>query len=163
MIYEHEISIDDYKVFVFDLDNTLYLHKVNQKYREMYSIRIRKFLNLLKNNGKIICLASHNKSPYYYLHNMDIYDLFHEIIYEKRDVNPCKNNIYEYTNKKDMIQEILEKTKVTNKDVIFFDDQYYNINEVKSLGIESVYVSPKIGIVLENIKDYIILENIIDN
>jgi HAD superfamily phosphatase (TIGR01681 family) len=152
MIYEHEISIEDYKVFVFDLDDTLYLHKVDVEYREEYTIKIREFLNLLKDSGKIVCLATHNKSPYHYLYKMDIYDVFHEIIYETRDVNPNKNSILEYTNKKDMIQEILEKTNVTNEDVVFFDDHSYNIDEVKSLGIESVYVSPKTGIIIENIK-----------
>lgn len=149
---EHEISIEDYKVFVFDLDDTLYLHRVDVEYREEYTIKIREFLNLLKDNGKIICLATHNKSPYHYLYKMDIYDVFHEIIYETKDVNPNKNSILEYTNKKDMIQEILEKTNVTNEDVVFFDDHSYNIDEVKSLGIESVYVSPKTGIIIENIK-----------
>jgi FMN phosphatase YigB (HAD superfamily) len=51
-----------------------------------------------------------------------------------------------------MIQEIIDKTNVSTQEVIFFDDVYYNVDEVKSLGIESVRVSPKIGIVLEKIK-----------
>ena len=152
MMSEHEISIGDYKVFVFDLDNTLYLHSVNVEYRDKYTIKIREFLYSLKESGKIVCLATHNKSPYHYLHKMDIYDAFHEIIYETRDVNPYKNSILEYTNKKDMIHEILKKTNLTNEDVVFFDDHSYNIDEVKSLGIESVYVSSKTGILLENIR-----------
>ncbi len=149
---EQEISIHDYKVFVFDLDNTLYLHLVDYSYREEYTQKIRDFLQQLKDNGKILCLATHNKSPYSYLSRMDIYDLFHEIIYETRDVHPSLNSIYDYTNKKDMVQEIIDKTNVSTQDVIFFDDVYYNINEVKSLGIESIRVSPKKGIVLEKIK-----------
>lgn len=152
MIFESEISIENYKVFVFDLDDTLYLHDVSIEYREEYNIKIREFLKSLKDDGKIVCLATHNKSPYYYLHKMEIYGLFHEIIYETKDVTSSKNSILEYTNKKDMIQEILEKTNVTNEDVVFFDDQSYNIDEVKSLGIASVHVSPKTGILLENIK-----------
>jgi HAD superfamily phosphatase (TIGR01681 family) len=151
MTCQEEISIEDYKVFVFDLDDTLYLHRVNVEYREEYTIKIRNFLNSLKKSGKILCLATHNKSPSHYLHEMKIYDLFHEIIYETRDVNPYKNSIFEYTNKKDMIQEILEKTNVTNEDVIFFDDHSYNINEVQSIGIQSVYVSPKTGIIIDKI------------
>lgn len=148
---EQEISIHDYKVFVFDLDDTLYLHNVEYSYREEYTQKIRDFLQHLKDNGKIVCLATHNKSPYYYLSRMDIYNLFHEIIYEKKDVNPKYNSIYEYTNKKYMVQEIIDKTNVSTQDVIFFDDVYYNINEVKSLGIESIRVSPTTGIVLEKI------------
>jgi len=149
---EQEISIHDYKVFVFDLDNTLYLHLVDYSYREEYTQKIKDFLQQLKDNGKILCLATHNKSPYNYLSRMNIYDLFHEIIYEKRDVNPWDNSIYEYTNKKYMLQEIIDKTNVSTQEVIFFDDVYYNVDEVKSLGIESIRVSPKKGIVLEKIR-----------
>jgi HAD superfamily phosphatase (TIGR01681 family) len=149
---EQEISIHDYKVFVFDLDNTLYLHSVDYSYRQEYTQKIKDFLQQLKDNGKILCLATHNKSPYNYLSRMDIYDLFHEIIYEKKDVNPWDNSIYEYTNKKYMIQEIIDKTNVSTQEVIFFDDVYYNVDEVKSLGIESIRVSPKTGIILEKIR-----------
>jgi HAD superfamily phosphatase (TIGR01681 family) len=149
---EQDISIQNYKVFVFDLDDTLYLHNVDFLYREEYTRKIKEFLLSLKNNGKILCLATHNKSPYHYLHKMDIYDIFHEIIYEKRDVHPSLNSIYDYTNKKDMIQEILDKTDSTNEEVIFFDDHIYNINEVKSIGVETVRVSPTTGIILEKLK-----------
>jgi HAD superfamily phosphatase (TIGR01681 family) len=145
------ICIHNYKVFVFDLDDTLYLHRVEVSYRLEYTQKIKEFLQSLKEKGKILCLATHNKSPYSYLHRMEIYDLFHEIIYEKKNVNSYSNSIYEYTNKKDMILEILDKTKMSNEDVIFFDDVDYNIDEVKSLGIETVIVSPKTGIVLEKI------------
>jgi HAD superfamily phosphatase (TIGR01681 family) len=149
---EQEISIQDYKVFVFDLDDTLYLHRVDLLYREEYTRKIKEFLQLLKDSGKILCLATHNKSPYHYLHKMDIYDIFHEIIYETRDVHPSLNSIYDYTNKKDMIQEILDKTNSTNNEVIFFDDHMYNINEVKSIGVETVCVSPRTGIMIEKLK-----------
>lgn len=149
---EQEISIHDYKVFVFDLDNTLYLHSVDYSYRQEYTQKIKDFLQNLKDNGKILCLATHNTAPYYYLSRMDIHDLFQEIIYETRDVHPSLNSIYDYTNKKDMIQEIIDKTNVSTQEVIFFDDVCYNINQVKSLGIESIHVSPKKGIVLENIR-----------
>lgn len=149
---QQQISIQNYKVFVFDLDDTLYLHRVDFWYREEYTRKVREFLNSLKESGKILCLATHNKSPYYYLHKMEIYDVFQEIIYETRDVHPSLNSIYDYTNKKDMIQEILDKTNVTNEEVIFFDDHMYNINEVKSIGVETVRVSPRTGIMIENLK-----------
>lgn len=151
-MFEQHISIHNYKVFVFDLDDTLYLHRVDLSYRLEYTQKIKEFLYTLKQQGKILCLATHNRSPYYYLNQMEIYDLFHEIIYEKKDVHPRHNSIYEYTNKKDMIQEILDKTNTSIADVIFFDDVHYNIDEVRSLGIETVIVSPKKGIALENIK-----------
>lgn len=148
---QHEIRIKDYKVFVFDLDDTLYLHKVESEYREEYTAKIRELLYSLKRRGKIVCLATHNKLPYHYLDKMNIYDVFHEIIYERRNVNPRIHSIYEYTSKRDMIKEIVERTNVLNEDVVFFDDHEYNINEVKSLGIESVYISSKTGIIIDKI------------
>lgn len=148
---EQEISIQNYKVFVFDLDDTLYLHRVDLDYREEYTKKIREFLQSLRDMGKILCLATHNKSPYRYLHKMNIHDLFDEIIYEKRDVSPYYNSIYDYTNKKYMIQEIMGKTNVSSEDIVFFDDADYNLEEVKSLGVESIKVSPYKGIILEDI------------
>jgi HAD superfamily phosphatase (TIGR01681 family) len=75
-----EISIENYKVFVFDLDDTLYLHRVNYDYRIEYTKKIREFLQSLRDMGKILCLATHNKSPYHYLNKMDISELFDEIV-----------------------------------------------------------------------------------
>lgn len=151
-MHRERIDIKNYKVFVFDLDNTLYLHQVDPMYKKVYNIRIKQFLKFLKDDGKIICLATHNKDPYDYLDEMGIYDLFNEIIYETRDVYPYLNTIDEYTNKKDMIQEILHKTNVSNNDIVFFDDGYYNIIQVDSLDIDVVFVSPEIGIIIEDIK-----------
>jgi HAD superfamily phosphatase (TIGR01681 family) len=150
-MYREKINIKNYKVFVFDLDNTLYLRRADLIYRKSYNIKIKQFLKFLKDNGKIVCLATHNKSPYKYLFEMDIYDIFQEIIYETRNVSLSKNTIREYTNKKDMIQEILQKTNVSNNDIVFFDDVYYNINQVNSLDIDVVLVSPEIGIIIEDI------------
>lgn len=146
-----DISIHNYKVFVFDLDNTLYLHSVDYSYRQEYTQKIKEFLQFLKSEGKILCLATHNRQPYYYLNIMEIYDLFHEVVYEQKDVTPRSHTIYEYTNKKEMLQEIIEKTNTSNEEVIFFDDVHYNLKEVKSLGIETVYVSPYKGINIEKI------------
>lgn len=148
-----EISIENYKVFVFDLDDTLYLHSVNYDYRVEYTKKIREFLQSLRDMGKILCLATHNKSPYHYLNKMDISDLFDEIVYEQKDVSPNYNSIYEYTNKKDMIQEIIMKTNVSTNDIVFFDDMDYNLQEVKSIGVESIKVYPCKGIVLDSIID----------
>lgn len=150
-MYEQSISIHDYKVFVFDLDDTLYLHRVDWEYRQEYTQKIREFLQCLKDQGKILCLATHNRKPFYYLNKMDMYDMFDEIVYEKKDVSPWSHSIYDYTNKKDMIQEILDKTNTSITDVVFFDDVHYNINEVKSLGIEAIRVSPITGIALDKI------------
>jgi hypothetical protein len=38
-------QLKDYKIFVFDLDNTLYLHKVTGEYRDVYHRKVKNFLN----------------------------------------------------------------------------------------------------------------------
>lgn len=37
-------QLKDYKIFVFDLDNTLYLHKVDQNYAEIYHKKVKNLL-----------------------------------------------------------------------------------------------------------------------
>lgn len=140
------INIDNFKVFVFDLDNTLYLHDADSNYRNEYSEKIKDFLNQLKQKDKILCIATHNKHPNTILNRMHIYHYFDEIIYEKRNVVPWINNIREYTNKKEMLMEIKMKLDVSNDDIIFFDDVDYNVKEVSSIGIQSIKVSPIKGL-----------------
>lgn len=73
--------------------------------------------------------------------------LFNDIIKETKDVHPMVNRISEYTSKKDMILEILDKHKdLTKDDVIFFDDHQYNIKEVESINVKSIYVDEYKGI-----------------
>jgi HAD superfamily phosphatase (TIGR01681 family) len=141
-------QLKDYKIFVFDLDNTLYLHKVDQIYAEKYHKKVNNFLNYLKDNNKLLYIATHNFSPVDYFNRMIIQPLlFNGIIKETKDVHPSLNNISEYTSKKDMILEILDKHKdLTKDDVIFFDDHMFNIKEVEKLNVKSIYVNESKGI-----------------
>ena len=73
--------------------------------------------------------------------------LFNGIIKETKDVHHMINSISEYTSKKDMILEILQSNIFSTKDdIIFFDDHIYNIKEVESLNVKSIYVDEYIGI-----------------
>ena len=142
--------LDKYKVFVFDLDNTLYLHNVDYYYNKEYVRKVKIFLDILKTNNKILCIATHNKEPYSILGKMNMINYFDEIIYEKRNVSPWTHYISEYTNKKEMLYEIINKINVSVNEVVFFDDVDYNINEVQSIGVKSIKVSPVTGIQIEN-------------
>ena len=145
------IICDNYKIFVFDLDSTLFLYGNNSIYNDLYHKHIKVFLHKLKNRNKIICLATHNKKPFFILNSMEIKDVFDKIIYEKKNVNSIDNTIYEYTNKKDMLDEIMKEYNTEAKDIIFFDDHHYNISQVESLGIKSIHVSSILGIDFDNI------------
>lgn len=139
----------NYKVYVFDLDNTLFLHNSEETYTARYHKKVKNYLLNLKRDNKKVCLATHNKDPKYYIEKMGLeYDLFDVIVYELKHVNPLSNSISEYTSKKDMILDIVKKTGCRKSQVIFFDDSYYNIRQVQSINVKSVKVSPTIGIYL---------------
>lgn len=141
-------QLKDYKIFVFDLDNTLFLHKVNSIKRQNYNRKLKNFLYYLKDNDKLLYIATHNFDPEPLLYKIDISSsLFNGIIKETRDLHPGLNTIEEYTNKKDMILEILNIHKnLSSKDVVFFDDYIYNIKQVESINVKSIYVKDLQGI-----------------
>jgi len=141
-------QLKDYNIFVFDLDNTLYLHNVDGNYAEMYHKKVKNFLMYLKDNDKILYIATHNFNPTNYLNRINIPPLlFNGIIKETKNVHPSLNSITEYTSKKDMILEILNNhNDLTKNDIIFFDDHDYNIKEVDSINVKSIYVNECKGI-----------------
>ena len=143
--------IINYKVFVFDLDNTLYLHHTTRAYSDDYHKKVKKFLVNLKTQNKILSIATHNKNPKWILKQIGIFDLFDHIVYEQKNVHPWTNTIEEYTGKNEMVQEIINKTKCKKEQVIFFDDFDYNIKKVEGLGVKSVKVSDQIGIVFQDV------------
>lgn len=146
-------QLKDYKIFVFDLDNTLVLHKAESNYASEYHMKVKHFLIYLKDNEKKIYLATHNSNPAEYLTKIDVPPLlFNDIIKETKDLDPIFNNIMDYTSKKDMILEILHNnTDLTTSDIVFFDDHPYNINEVESINVKSVYVDELKGIIFNDI------------
>ena len=113
----------EFKVYVFDLDDTLYLHTNDDlDYKREYHIKVKDYLTELKNCNKILCVATHNSNPKRYLKEIGLDNLFEHIVYELKDLNSCYNKISEYTSKKDMITEIMRKTGYKKNKIIFFDD-----------------------------------------
>lgn len=140
-------QLKDYKIFVFDLDETLFLSKVNLKYAEDYHKKIKVFLSYLKTNDKLLYIATHNSFPNGALNFLGINSILDGVIKESRDVNPVANDIEDYTNKKDMILEILDNHKnLSTEDVVFFDDNVYNIKKVENINVKCVYVDNTVGI-----------------
>lgn len=140
-------QLKDYKIFVFDLDETLFLSKVNLKYAEDYHKKIKVFLSYLKTNDKLLYIATHNRFPNGALNFLDINSILDGVIKETRDVNPVANDIEDYTDKKDMILEILDNHKdLSTEDVVFFDDNDYNIKKVENINVKCVYIDNTVGI-----------------
>jgi HAD superfamily phosphatase (TIGR01681 family) len=149
-------SESDYKVFVFDLDNTLYLHKVDVIQKQIYHEQVKIFLQNLKDAGKILCIATHNKYPTLYLDRLKISSLFHYIISEQKKVHPMHNSIRDYTGKDEMIKELICKIGCTNEEIIFFDDAIYNTNKVESIGVKSILVSDQTGIEFDKLGEFLV-------
>lgn len=141
----------NFKIYVFDLDNTLFLHNSDYEYTDDYHKRVMEFLQGLKARGKILCIATHNKNPEYYLKRIRIFDLFDYIIHERKNVNCFYNTIEDYTGKNEMIEEILDLTKCKKEEVIFFDDADYNIKQVEMIGVKSVKVCDQKGINFDDV------------
>jgi HAD superfamily phosphatase (TIGR01681 family) len=136
------ININSYDLYVFDLDNTLYLDYVTKEYKIEYEAKLKNFLTQLKNNNKKLAIASHNSYPYYRLNKIGIFDYFDYIIGE-------------YPRKKsNMINEILEKlvSADSKSRTIFFDDLVSNFTDCTNNGIQSILVNPKKGINFDIIK-----------
>lgn len=148
----------NFKIFVFDLDNTLYLHRIsNDGYCEKYHKKLKCFLEKLLQHDKILCIATHNREPYDLLKKIGIHDLFNTIICEQKILCAYLHTISDYTSKKYMIDEILKSVNkdknitYDKEDVIFFDDHTYNITEIQSINVESIKVCPLRGLDIDTI------------
>lgn len=145
-------NIKDYKIFVFDLDYTLYLH-TSTKYADCYHLKIRNWLEYLKDNNKHLYIATHHSSPTSIIEELKIEKLINCVLKETKDIDKSYS-ISDYTSKKGMIEEILNKTEnknYTTDDVVFFDDNPYNIHEVNKINVKSILVDGLKGINLSEL------------
>ena len=146
------MTIDKKKLFVFDLDDTLYLRtlykKGNLTYCKIYEEKIKNIIYKLKSNGHYIALASHNTYPYNELHRMNIIHFFDYIIGEYP------------RSKVDMINEIVNSTNYNIDDVLFFDDNLSVVKEVVKHNIKTYYVITDYGIDLSVFEEYLICDKI---
>lgn len=136
------INYNKYKIFVFDLDYTLFLH---DNHTDIYNDQVVKLLQTLKDNNKILCIATHNSYPSQYLMQMKIKHFFDCIIYETRSLYSF-DDIESFTPKKLMLSQIIDKYNCTPNDIIFFDDNPYNIDQVELLNIKTILVQDDVGI-----------------
>jgi FMN phosphatase YigB (HAD superfamily) len=114
------------QLYIFDLDDTLYLRTPMYSSRILYEECLKRCLLKLKNNNKILAIASHNSNPEKYLHKMGILHLFSYIIGE-------------YPRQKDtMVAEILQHTGVSIQNTVFFDDLEQNCYIVSKMGVDVV-------------------------
>jgi HAD superfamily phosphatase (TIGR01681 family) len=130
----------DKRLHIFDYDETLY---INNKYENKidYQHYIIKIIKNLKQQGKLIAMASHNvNAESYFCHKYpEIYQCF--------DMFVCEYPL----NKDIMVSNILEQLNCKPDEAIFYDDRQYNLDLVEQLGVFCYLVDETIGIKFENI------------
>lgn len=156
-------------LYIFDLDDTLVLWSVDPSVRYVYEQRIKKCLEHLKVQGKVLALATFNTQPSVQLRRLQVYHLFDIVTsaYHVRYDEFMKHGAYREDNeiwfegekvrvsktKVAMIQEILSRTSCSEQDSIFFDDCEENLKQVNQRFplLHVVQVDPVQGIDVSNV------------
>jgi magnesium-dependent phosphatase 1 len=153
------------QVFVFDLDFTIwnagdtFCSETNPPYlwedgrlvdRAGRWIRVYpdalEILQMLRDKGKIIALASRTNEPPWAMQLLQIFDL--DKYFDIKEIYPG--------NKREHLIKIREKVNCPFDQIVFFDDEERNIEAVKSLGVASVLVNSGISLEIVNqFKDHI--------
>ncbi len=156
----------DKKVYLFDLDDTIYLYQCKDKeYVKEYHKKISNFLYNLKKDNKIIGLFTNNLEPNIVLKDLDINPDIFDIISSPIKMNDdqyqefLKNTKYNsfswtYWNnywyirhpKNKLIEKYIKENNFDLNEIIYFDDQKKIIESIKSIGINTVLVDPLVGI-----------------
>lgn len=138
------------QLFVFDLDYTLWnagdtwCDCTNPPYRfqnghllDRYGRWIRLYedvpeiLESLKEQGKTIAAASRTGAPDWARELLQLLKVDH--YFTAKEIYPG--------NKFTHLRRIMDKTKIPIEEIVFFDDEYRNISDIQSMGIESVFVN----------------------
>ena len=150
------------EIFVFDLDFTLwdagggwcdttnppYFWKDGKLYDQSYKwIRLYpdviKIMEYLRENGKIIVAASRTFEPAWANNLIQLFDIDQYL--DLKEIYPS-SKIHHF-------KKIQSYFKTSYNQMVFFDDEYRNIEEVGNLGVETVYV--RSGIRFEHVRKFI--------
>lgn len=132
-----KINVNDYDLFIFDYDATLYILDTDAFKQESYKNKIYDFLYNLKQQGKKLGIASHNVSVHQFIKNSSYLNEFfdNELIFGEYPIN-----------KSFLVSAIMHRCKCKKEKTIFFDDRLTNILHVQDYGVKSVLVDPYMGI-----------------
>ena len=150
------------KLFVFDLDYTLWnagdtwcdctnppYYWSNGNLLDQAGRRLRLYeyvpdiLDKLKGSGKMIAAASRTEAPDWAAQLLQLFSIDH--YFDAQEIYPG--------DKFKHLSRILKQTNTHKKDVVFFDDEYRNISDIRSMGIEAVFVDD--GLNWELVKPYL--------
>jgi magnesium-dependent phosphatase 1 len=137
------------KIFVFDLDFTLWdaggtwcdatnppYYRENGKLLDQSGNWIRlypdviKILNLLKENNKFIVAASRTFEPAWAQDLMNLLEI--DRFFDLKEIYPASKIRH--------FKRIQNHFDIPYSEMVFFDDEYRNIEEVGSLGVDTILV-----------------------
>lgn len=136
------------RIVIFDLDDTL----VHEGFEDENGIlgesflfkEVKDVLKYLKEEGHTMAVASHNEKAEIILKSCNIHHFFKVI------VGYCPPSF----GKTPLVEDILNRVDNMGKeDVVFFDDLYENVTELKSHGIQSKLVSWEHGVTREDLHE----------
>lgn len=150
------------KIFVFDLDFTLWNaggtwcdatnppYKWNNnklldrsgKWIRLYP-DVVKILNELKQKNKFVVLASRTFEPKWAQELIEHFNI--DYFFDLKEIYPAS--------KIQHFKKIKNHFKIPYKEMVFFDDEYRNIEEVRSLGVKSVLLQN--GITFDVVRGYL--------
>jgi magnesium-dependent phosphatase 1 len=148
------------KIFVFDLDFTLWnagdtwcdhtnppYKRVNDHVEDSYGSRIvlypdvRQILNQLTLDGFTLALASRTGEPSWALQLLRLFEIEH--LFKFKEIYPASKIKH--------FDALKNQTGIPFSDMVFFDDEMRNIQEVGALGVQAIYVEN--GLSLQMVED----------
>jgi HAD superfamily phosphatase (TIGR01681 family) len=127
------------QLVIFDFDNTIYLYKIPEKLRLEYERKLQLYFFDLCKNGTILAIASYNKDAEEMCRKMNIREYFSIIVGDP--------SFYEKGGKVSMMLNIQRKfPHVEKKDILYFDDDCDNVDDMRKYGVDSICVNSRKGI-----------------
>jgi magnesium-dependent phosphatase 1 len=150
------------KLFVFDLDFTIWnaggtwcdsthppfvwkegkLKDQENRWIYLYP-EVKEILAELKAGGCMIAVASRTNAPTIAKQLLHMFEIDH--YFDAREIYPGSKLTH--------FDRIMKSLAVAKEDIVFFDDEYRNIEDIRSIGIEAVLVTN--GLTRELVKPYL--------
>ncbi len=150
------------KLFVFDLDFTIWnaggtwcdsthppfvwkegkLKDQENRWIYLYP-EVKEILAELKAEGYMIAVASRTNAPTIAKQLLHMFEIDH--YFDAREIYPGSKLTH--------LDRIMKSLSVAKEDIVFFDDEYRNIEDIRSVGIEAVLVTN--GLTKDLVKPYL--------
>jgi FMN phosphatase YigB (HAD superfamily) len=157
---DHLSIPDNCRLVIFDLDDTLHTRKL------CLDTHIIDILQLLKNRGIKIALASLNRMASLFLYQYGIIHFFDHVEQGKFSdeyVDEEQKRLYKSCSKSHMYKRIVNKLKVRYQDVLVFDDNWYHCLEARWLSMKYITIRSNYTLQWSDLKRGVELFNKNDN